>query len=273
MGRPRLEAPDMGGTESLGRRQESVLTRRVEAGDLEARRRLVEANLGVVRSIARGFRGRGLELDDLVQEGTLGLIRATRSFDRRRGFRFATYASWWIRQAIQRAVVDQGRAIRLPASATRKLWTLEQAANLLRSSLRRDPRDDELAASTGMTTESVAVLRKAAACPFSLDTWKDAGTSGVAAGLAGADLDAEEALGQGAIRRSLDRALHNLPDARQRLVLELHYGLGGKAPQTLKQIGLRMGLTAPRVSQLEHAALAALRSMPEADVWQDALAV
>jgi RNA polymerase primary sigma factor len=258
----------MGGVAgTLTRGQERALARRVASGDLMAKRRLIEANLGLVKLIARGYRGRGVEYEDLVQEGTLGLIRAIRGFDHSKGFRFSTYASWWIRQAIRRAVLDQGRTIRLPASAVEKLRTVEEAELRLRDSLGRAPHDDELAGSAGVSPGRVTALRRAAEPTCSLDAKLAEVALRADSGARDAEQDAEREL----TRRSLERALDELPDPRQRRVLELHFGLEGDTPKTLKEIGLLMGLTAPRISQLEHVALAALRSMPAAAEWRDGL--
>jgi RNA polymerase primary sigma factor len=256
----------------LGRNDEVALAKRIAGGNLESKRQLIEASLGLVRFIARRYRGRGLDYEDLVQEGTFGLIRAIDGFDPGRGYRFSTYASWWIRQAIQCAVRDRGRAIRLPAPAAEKLRTIEQAERRLTGSLGRAPRGDELAASAGMSPKNVAALRAVAERPSSLEAGRQGTGAEAERGGGDVDQDLERALSRDLTLRTLKDALATLPDLRQRQVLELHYGLGGREPKTLKQIGAQLGLTAPRISQLEHSALAALRSTPAAAEWREAAA-
>jgi RNA polymerase primary sigma factor len=240
--------------------EEVELAKRVARGDLEARRRMIEANLGLVEWIARTYLGRGVELEDLVQEGTLGLIRALGKFDPRNGARFSTYARWWVRQSIERAVADHGRTIRLPASAANKLRRMDQAERRLAGSLGRTPQSDEVSRAAGLDPANAAELRLAAEAPWSLDARGGRGADEPAVEDAGyAD---ERALDRESMVRTLQRALGELPDPRQRRVLRLHYGLGGQAPRTLSEIGQTFGLTAARISQLEQSALAALRSVP-----------
>jgi RNA polymerase primary sigma factor len=256
----------------LDRSREVELVRRVKEGDLEARRQIVEANLGLVASIARGYRGHGVDVQDLIQEGILGLIHALGKFDSSRGCRFSTYASWWIRQAVQRAILDQGRTIRLPASAADKLRRIDQAERQLASTLGRVPDDRELARGAGLSASDVSDLRLAAEPTSSLDASSGTGRGQRAVVTEGVDRGAERTDSWELTLRTLDSALADLPDPRHRQVLKLHYGLGDEEPRTLKQIGDRLGLTAARISQLESAALAALRSVPAADHWHETLA-
>jgi RNA polymerase primary sigma factor len=267
-------APDRPERSSSRRRlasfEEVELAKRVARGDLEARRRIIEANLGLVEWIARTYLGRGVELEDLVQEGTLGLIRALGKFDSRKGARFSTYARWWVRQSIERAVADHGRTIRLPASAANKLRRMDQAERRLTGSLGRTPQSDEVSRAAGLDPADAAELRLAAEAPWSLDAGGGRGAADEPA-VEGACYAAERALYRESMVHTLQRALGELPDPRQRRVLKLHYGLGGEAPRTLGEIGQTLGLTAARISQLERSALAALRSVPAAETWQDAL--
>jgi RNA polymerase primary sigma factor len=264
------------GRRPLTRSREAELAKRARRGDLWATRRLIEANLNLVRSVARGYRGHGVDFDDLLQEGTLGLIRALKRFDHAKGFRFATYASWWVRQGIQRAILDQGRTIRIPASAADKLRRIDQAERRLTGTWGRTPHSEELARASGLSAADVAELRLAAQVPSSLDAatenrdFRDAfGEAPIAEGV---DRDTERGDNWELMVRTLKGALAGLPDPRQRTVLELHYGLGGEQPKTLREIGDVLGLTAARISQLESNAIAALRSAPAAEVWHDALA-
>src|SRR4051794_19375065 len=151
----------------LDRSRELELVSRIQDGDLEAKRQIVEAHLGLVASIARAYQGHGVELQDLIQEGILGLIHALGKFDPSRGCRFSTYASWWVRQAVQRAILDQGRTIRLPASAAGKLRRIDQAERQLTSTLGRAPNVRELARRAGLSPSDVSELRLAAE-PMSL---------------------------------------------------------------------------------------------------------
>jgi RNA polymerase primary sigma factor len=270
---PVLDPPARDGhTRRLDRSRELELFRRIERGDLEARRKLVEANLGLVASIASAYRRSGVEVEDLIQEGVLGLTHAIGKFDPSRGCRFSTYASWWVRQSIQRAILDQGRMIRLPASAADKLRRIKQADRQLTGALGRVPAEDELARAAGLTPPDVSKLRLAAEPPTSLDAAPDAGGRQRAPVTEAVDRGAERADSWELMLDTLNGALADLPDPRQRQVLELHYGLAGDDPRTLKEIGDKLGLTAARISQLESAALAALRSVPGADQWHDALA-
>ena len=251
----------------LSRREEARLAQRTATGDLDAKRRLVEANLGLVIAIVRRYRGRGVEQQDLVQEGTLGLIRAIGKFDRRRGVRLSTYASWWIRQAVERAILEQGRTIRLPASAAEQLRWVDKARRELAARFGHFPNDDELAGRTGIKRERLAELRAAEVTPASLDDVEQHGAE-----IPAEDANPDQAIGMEPLLRTLRDALAELPDPRQRRVLELHYGLGAGRAKTLKEIGELLGLTPARICQLEKRALEALRSAPAADDWHAVLA-
>jgi RNA polymerase primary sigma factor len=254
----------------LSKEEESSLAMRAQAGDDQARKRMIEANLGLVISIARQQRRPGLELRDLTHEGVVGLIHAIEKFDPEREVRFATYASWWIRQAIQQAILSSGRTIRLPASAVDKLRSIARAEQRLTASLGRAPRMSELAAETGLTPENIVELRFASEQPAPLD----AVVAGDRATLkeqvaARVEQDPEKAVDLDQMRLTLGVALAGLPDLRQRQILELHYGLGNQPPRTFNEIGQTLHLTAARVCQLERSALASLRSLPIAESWHE----
>jgi RNA polymerase primary sigma factor len=256
----------------LTRSEEAELARQADHGDLRAQQRIIEANLSLVSAVARGYAGHGVDFEDLLQEGILGLIRALKRFDQGKGFRFATYASWWVRQGIQRAILDQGRTIRIPASAADKLRRIEQAERHLTSTLGRSPYSSELARAAGLTAADVAELRLAAQAPSSLDAVMHKGAIRGEPIEDGIHQDTERSDSWELMVRTLRGALAGLPDSRQRTVLELHYGLGGEEPKSLREIGDVLGLTAARISQLESNALAALRSVPAAEAWHDTLA-
>jgi RNA polymerase sigma factor (sigma-70 family) len=265
-------ARHFGSRPPLLRSEEAELAQRAARGDLRAGRRIVEAHLGLVTAIARGYRGRGVDFEDLLQEGTLGLIRALAKFDAGKGFRFATYASWWVRQGVQRAIMDQGRTIRIPASAADKLRRINRAERRLCGTLGRRPHSEELARAAGLSAEDVAELRLAAQEPSSLDAATQGGTLRGEPFAEGVDQDADRRVNWELMVHTLESAVARLPDPRQKTVLELHYGLGDEQPKTLREIGDVLGLTAARISQLESNALAALRSAPAAEAWRDALA-
>jgi RNA polymerase primary sigma factor len=257
----------------MTRNEEAALVPRAQRGDAEARRRMIEANLGLVISIARHHRRPGLELRDLVQEGVLGLIRAIDKFDPRREVRFGTYASWWVRQAMQQAILSSGRTIRLPASAVDKLRCIDGAEQRLTAALGRAPRMSELARETGFTPECIVELRFASQVPAQLDSL-GAGSRRVHGEPIAErrEQDPERAMLLRQMRTTLDQAVAQLPDSRQRQILELHYGLGERQPRTLNEIGQSLDLTAARVCQLERSALAALRSLPIAELWRETVA-
>jgi RNA polymerase primary sigma factor len=234
----------------------------VEAARGEAaRRKMIESNLRLVVSIARRFSATGLPLGDLVQEGNLGLLRAVEKFDWRKGFKFSTYATWWIRQAIARGAADRGaRAIRLPVHVDEQVGRLRRTQTRLHESLGREPSDDELADELDMPVEKVLRLKDTAQAITSLDT--PIGDDGAALqdfleddSAAGPDELAVEAVG----REALDQVLGALPE-RERQVLILRFGLDSGTPRTLEEVGAVMGFSRERARQVERDALASLRS-------------
>jgi RNA polymerase primary sigma factor len=228
------------------------LLRRVVDDAARASDLLVRANLRLVISVARRYRGRGLELSDLIQEGNLGLIRAVERFDPARGFRFSTYASWWIRQAITRGLADRGRAVRLPVHAHELLVKLRWTELALWQELGRDPSERELADRLDVRVERLREIRRAAEEVASLDAPIGSDGDGTLGGLvpdAGA-ADPEAATAEADARRALLAALARLGE-REREVLELRYGLRGSEPCTLDEIGQRLGVTRERIRQIE----------------------
>ena len=245
----------------LTREDEVALAQAIEAGDDAARRTMIEANLRLVVTIARRFSATGLPLGDLVQEGNLGLIRAVEKFDWRMGFKFSTYATWWIRQAIARGAADRGtRAIRLPVHVDERLGRLWRTRGRMQELLGREPTDNELADAMGMPVGRILQLKDTTQTVTSLD---------VPIGEDGAHLqdllEDDSATGPDELalaavgHEALERALNALPD-RDRQVLVLRFGLDSGTPRTLAEVGRVMGFSRERARQVERDALAALRS-------------
>src|SRR5690348_5268679 len=255
----RLYVRQIGDGPLLTREEERELARRKDAGDEVAKRKLIEANLRLVMSITRHYTRAGVPLLDLIQEGNLGLIRAVEKFDYRMGYKLSTYATWWIRQSITRALADQGRTIRLPVHVADQVRRMMRARRQLAQKLNRDPTTKELADESGFPETRIAELLDLVEDPVSLETPVGDGES-----LYG-DLiedtksdrpDQETALN---LRRSeLAHALQSL-NPRMRHVLELRFGLAGQDPKTLEEVGDGLGITRERVRQLEARALRELR--------------
>jgi RNA polymerase primary sigma factor len=235
--------------------EEVELAKRIERGDQAAKDRMIEANLRLVVSNAKRYRGLGLPFLDLIQEGILGLIRAVEKFDHRRGFKFSTYATWWIRQAMQRGLQHQARTIRIPVHIGQELTKLRATERKLVSELGRDPSDDELAKALGVDAERIEELRSAERVPVSLET--PVGGDGEAELGSLLPSDAPEPLEEVAVEleeESIRRALERLDDNARR-VIEMRFGLGGQEPLTLREVAKRMGLSPEGVRKLERRAL------------------
>ena len=257
----KLYVRQIGSGPLLTREQERELARRKDQGDEWAKRRLVECNLRLVMSITRNYVTSGVPLLDLIQEGNLGLMRAVEKFDYRRGFKLSTYATWWIRQAVTRAIADQGRTIRLPVHVVDQVRRAKRAKRVLTQKLNRDPLPEEIAAESGIDVERVHELFDLVEDPVSLETPVGDGESLYADLLEDDNAEQPEvALAEFLCGVELDEALASL-DARMRRVLELRFGLNGHHPQTLEEVGNELGVTRERVRQLESRALRELQSI------------
>jgi RNA polymerase primary sigma factor len=254
---------DIGRHKLLTAAEEVMLAKAIERGDLIAKRRMIESNLRLVVSIAKGYRGLGVPFLDLIQEGTLGLNRAVEKFDWRRGYKFSTYATWWIRQSVQRAVANHARTIRVPVHVVERQQKLGRAARRLEVELGREATKEELAEATGLPLQHVDEALGAAQASVSLNQTVGADDEGELGDLF-ADREApdpfeeaEESLRRQGVRRALDA----LPE-RERRILELRFGFEGE-PWTLEAIGHELDLTRERVRQLEGQALARLAALRE----------
>ena len=261
---------EIGKVPLLTAEQEVCLAKRVERGDVAARTQMIEANLRLVVSIAKPHIGRGLSFLDLIQEGSLGLIRAVEKFDYRRGFKFSTYATWWIRQAVARAIVDKARTIRIPVHMVERLNQVVHIQRQLVQRLGREPRPDEIAEELELTAEQVREILRMAQFPVSFE--KPIGEKEDARlGDLVEDELAESPLDVTAVslrREGIDDALAALPE-RQRRVIELRFGLHGGQPRTLDEVGRTFGLTRERIRQIEDTTLKTLASLPEAQRLND----
>ena len=256
---------DIGKVPLLTAAQEVELAKRIEKGDQRAKQHMIEANLRLVVSIAKNYRNQGLPFLDLIQEGTIGLVRASEKFDYRKGYKFSTYATWWIRQAVARALADKGRTIRMPVHVVEKLNKVARIERRLLAELGRDPTIEELSAASEVSVADIEYIRRSAQAPVSLEKpvgEEDESTFGdFIQDTVGPRPDeaAEEVLQREALRSILGMLSY-----RERRVLELRYGLDGHDPRTLDEVGRAFNVTRERIRQIENQSLRKLQAMAAA---------
>jgi RNA polymerase primary sigma factor len=267
----RLYLRSIGRVDLLTAEQEVMLAKRIERGDMDAKQQMIEANLRLVVSIAKNYLGRGLTFLDLIQEGSLGLIRAVEKFDYRRGYKFSTYATWWIRQAVTRAIADKARTIRIPVHMVEKLNKVVHVERQLVQDLGREPSPDEIAKELEWTAREVKDILRMAQLPVSLE--KPIGEEEDSSlGDFVEDETAEspfELASENLRRQNVRKALEALPE-REREVMEMRFGLNGHQARTLEEVGRAFGVTRERIRQIENNTLKKLESLPEAQRLRDA---
>jgi len=267
----RLYLRSIGRVPLLSAEEEVALAKRIERGDVAAKQHMVEANLRLVVSIAKGYVGRGLTFLDLIQEGSLGLIRAVEKFDYRKGYKFSTYATWWIRQAVTRAIADKGRTIRIPVHMVERLNKVTHAERVLIQRLGREPTNAEIASELECSTNEVREVMRMAQQPVSLEKpVGDEDDSALADFVQDDTAESPFEIASTALRReNVVRVLAALP-RREREVIEMRYGITGGRQRTLEEVGRAFNITRERVRQIENRTLKKLQTLPDAQQLREA---